>query len=138
MSTYFTDIAGALRNRLRTLPSLPELAKENGDFESSSAEELYLEEIVLPAETVQACNGSDGLDEHNGFYQITVCIPDGAGRSTWPDKIADHFKRGSTLTKNSIDVRIVTVSVFPGFKPSDDSFYRVPVSIEYQSFTPAR
>lgn len=135
MSTFFTDIAGALRTRLSTLASSPPVAWQNINYKPNS-KVLYLRETILPGETLQASMGDDGKDIHNGLYQIDVFIPEGQGRSTWPDDIADHFKRGTVLTQNLVDVRIRSVSIGTGFK--DENFYIVPVTVSWQTFTGAR
>lgn len=135
MSTHFTDIAGALRARLSTLTSLPPVAWENINYTPSSTT-LYLRPTILPAPTAQASLGDSGRDLHEGIFQIDVFIPDGSGRSTWPDSIADHFKRGTILTQNGVTVRIKNASIGTAFK--DENFYQVPVTIDYQSFTSAR
>lgn len=135
MSTFFNDIQGALRARLSTLQDAPPIAWENIDYEPDSTT-LYLRATGLPSDTIQACLGDDGKDEHLGVFQVDVFIPDGRGRSIWPDLIADHFKRGTVLTQNTVNVRITTVSIKTGIK--DENFYFVPVSINYQAFTAAR
>lgn len=135
MSTYFTDIAGALRTRLSTMTGLPPVAWENIDYRQSSTT-LYLRATFLPADTVQACFGDDGKDLHNGIFQVDVFIPDGDGRSTLPDDIADHFKRGTVLTQNGVNVRIRNTSIGAGLK--DENFYIVPVTVSWQAFTGAR
>ena len=135
MSTFFNDIQGALRARLVSLPSSPPVAWENVDFNPNS-NELFLRATSLPGETTQACIGDAGLDDHIGIFQVDVFIPDGKGRSTWPDTVADHFKRGSVLTQNAVNVRITTVSISSAAK--DENFYIVPISITYQAFTQAR
>ena len=135
MSTFFNDIQGALRVQLSTLPNLPPVAWENYDYSRDSTV-LYLRPTALPAETTQASLGDDGKDLHNGIYQVDVFIPDGLGRTTWADEIADHFKRGTVLTQNTVSVRITTVQIEAALK--DDNFYMTPVSIGYQAFTAAR
>lgn len=135
MSTFFTDIQGALRAQLNTLPSSPPIAWENVNYEPK-AKTLFLRATSLPAPTVQACFGDTGRDLHVGIFQVDVFIPEKQGRSTWPDSIADHFKRGTVLTQNGVDVRITTVSIAPAI--NDEHFYIVPVSIGYQAFTSAR
>lgn len=135
MSTFFTDIQGALRSRLDTLPNKPPIAWENVNYNPSS-NTLYLRATGLPADTVQACLGDDGLDFNVGLFQVDVFIPDGKGRTEWPDDIADHFKRGTVLTQNGVNVRITSVSIEAAAK--DDNFYIVPVTIAYQAFTQAR
>lgn len=135
MSTHFTDIAGALRARLNSLTSRPPVAWENINYTPSSTT-LFLRPTMIPAPTTQASLGDDGKDLHEGIFQVDVFIPDNQGRTTWPDAIADHFKRGTVLTQNSVDVRIRNVSIGVGAK--DANFYIVPVSITYQAFTAAR
>lgn len=135
MSTFFADIQGALRSQLSTLPSLPPVAWENVDYKPNS-DTLFLRATSLPGDTTQECLGVDGLDGHVGIFQVDVFIPDGKGRSTWPDTIADHFKRGTRLESNGITVTITTVSVNTAGK--DENFYIVPVSISYQAYTQAR
>jgi hypothetical protein len=135
MSTFFNDIQGALRTQLSTLPSSPPIAWENTNYKPN-ATTLYLRATALPGDTVQACLGDSGRDEHVGIFQVDVFIPDNKGRTDWPDQIADHFKRGTVLTQNTVSVRITTVSINTAFK--DEDFYIVPVSINYQTFTTAR
>ena len=135
MSTFFNDIQGALRSRLVTLPGSPPVAWENVDYAPNS-NVLFLRATSLPGETTQACIGDAGLDDHIGIFQVDVFIPDGKGRSTWPDTVADHFKRGTRLTLNGVVVTISTVSISSAAK--DENFYIVPISITYQAFTQAR
>ncbi len=134
MSTYFTDIQGALRERLSTMPNLPPIVWENKNYKPGS-KTLYLRATSLPGDTVQECLGAEGLDGHVGVFQVDVFIPNRKGRSTLPDEIADHFYR-QILTVNEVDVRITSVSLAPANK--DENFYIVPVSISYQVFTNAR
>lgn len=135
MSTIFADIQGALRSQLYTLPNKPPIAWENKNYTPNS-NVLFLRPTTLQAPTIQACLGDEGKDLHEGLFQIDVFTPDGAGRTTWPDQIADHFKRGTVLTQNTVRVRITTVSTSAPAK--DANFYIVPVTIAYQAFTEAR
>ena len=135
MSTHFTDIYGALRTRLNSMPSVPPIAWENINY-SPNSNTLFLRPTLIPAPTSQASLGDSGLDINNGIFQVDVFIPDNVGRSTWPDAIADRFKRGTVLTQNSIDVRIVSASLLTAVK--DGNFYIVPVAIRWQAFTAAR
>lgn len=135
MSTYFVDIYGALRVNLANIASVPPIAWENKNYDQD-ATTLYLRPTMLPNETIQASLGDSGKDLYEGMFQVDVFVPDGQGRSDWPDKIADAFKRGTVLTRNGIDVRIQGVSIAPALK--EDNFYQVPVEIRWQAFTPAR
>lgn len=137
MSTFFNDIRSALANRLNTLATAESYAIswENTKF-NPDAEDTYIKQDMLFGETVQACVGDDGKDLTNGIYQLSVYRPLGGGLTVIPDKIADHFKRGTVLTKNTVSVRIVSASISVGF--SDENFYIIPVSIRWQAFTDAR
>lgn len=135
MSTFFKDIQGALRAQLSSLPSAPPISWENRNYTPDS-KVLYLRATSLQGETVQACLGDSGEDMHDGIFQVDVFIPDNKGRTAWADAIADHFKRGTVLTRNGVNVRIRSTSISPGIK--DNHFYIVPVSIVYQAFTPPR
>ena len=134
MSTFFTDIQGALRVRLSTLPDLPSVAWENDTYEPDLS--IYLRATILPSESFQACLGEEGLDQHSGVFQVDVFIPNGFGRTIWPDQIADHFKRDTILEQNLVKVRTSTVSILTAYK--SENFYIVPVSIPYRAFTQAR
>lgn len=134
MSTYFTDIAAAFRNRLISLPSAPPIAHENDRYQPSGI--LYLSYFILPAETLQATLGDTGKDITEGIFQVNTHIPHGQGHSTWPDAIADHFKRGTILTRNSVNLRIQAVSIAQGVRVGN--YFNVPVDIRWQTFTEAR
>jgi len=135
MSTFFADIQGALNARLSTLAGSPSIAYENNDFDEQSGTE-YLRATWLPAESAQASLGDTGKDRHDGLYQVDVFTPKDEGSSTFVDAIADHFKRGTILTQNLVNLRIVSVSVETA--RTEDNFYQVPVTIRYQTFTGAR
>lgn len=143
MSTYFNDIKAALANRLDSTTDRPPIDWENYGFSPAdlprNATDLFLRETLLPAATDGACLFEDGLERHSGIYQVDVFIPEGEGRSTWPDTIATRFKRGTILTYNGINVRIVISSQLPGARESSESNYYIkPIQIEYEAFTPAR
>jgi len=135
MSTFFNDIYAGFRERLVTIPGAPPIAWENDSFDNKP-NILYLKPFLLPADSQQSTLGDNGQDEHNGIFQVSVYIPVGDGMSAWPDSVADHFKRGTTLIKNDVKIRVRSVSIASGFR--DDNFYIVPVSVDYQVFTAAR
>jgi len=138
MATNFADISGALSKRLESMTGLPPLAFENRVFDPATAV-LYLEEACIMGETGQVATGEAGYDYTTGVYQVTVNAPAGNGKGAalaMADKIADHFKRGTVLTKNSIKVTIRSVSIAAGF--SSDTRYKVPVSITFETYTQPR
>lgn len=132
----FNDILSALTTKALAL-SLP-TAWENEEYDPAIGT-LYIRPTILPASTEQAGLGANGLDDHIGVYQIDVFAPVDGGRGiavNQADAIADHFARGQTLTYNGVDVRIGNVSRGAGAR--EDSWYKIPVFINYQSFTLAR
>lgn len=135
MSTYFQDIRAALEARLNTLSSVPPVWNENVRYEQQSTT-TYLRAFVLFGDSVQASLGTSGKDRTDGVFQVDVMTPHGVGQTTWPDLIADHFKRGTDLTQNSVTLTTRSVSIAPGFK--DDHFYIVPVSVSWYVYTAAR
>lgn len=135
MSTHFNDIEAALASRLNTMTGLPPVAWPNIEY-SRTKGTLYLHPVLIPNSTEQASLSDSGKDFAMGIYQIGVMIPAGKGRSTIPDQIADHFKRGTFCVYNGISVRVRSVSVAPALQDGD--WYMVPVSISYFAYTEAR
>lgn len=121
--------------RVTTMPSLPPVAWPNIEY-SPNGTTLYLQPNILPVDTAQASLGTDGKDLTIGIFQIDVVAPAGTGRSTMPDIVADHFARGTTLSYNNTIVKVRTVSIAPAML--EGSWYRVPVTINYFTYTEAR
>ena len=132
MSSYFNDIEAALATQLNSLGNTP-IAWPNVPYEPTG---VYLRANLLPGDTVQASLGDAGKDETNSVYQVDVVQPKDSGRSTLPDAIADHFKRGTVLSYNGVKLRVRSVSI--GSALLDGAWYFVPVSITIQTYTEAR
>lgn len=135
MATYFNDIQAAFDNRLNTLTGGYDIAWSNIVYEPDVGT-TYLRPSFLPTDTVQVGLGSSGLDDTRGVYQIDVVYPAGNGRTTVTDSVADHFKRGTTLSYNGTNVRIISASIGPALR--DGAWNFVPVSIAFQTYTDAR
>ena len=135
MATHFNDIQAALDTRLSTLSGGYSIAWPNTKFEPE-ADQTFLSPSFIPNATEQAGLGSSGKDETNGLYQIDVVYPAGTGRSTIPDSVADHFKRGTVLTYNSVNVRVRSVSIESAV--TEGAFHFVPVTVDFQTYTDAR
>lgn len=135
MATYFNDLQAALDTRLSTLAGGYEIAWPNTDF-APSAGQTFLSPSFLPDQTLQVGLGATGKDETNGIYQIDVVYPAGSGRSTIPDALADHFKRGTVLSYNGTTVRIRSVSIESAI--TDGAYHFVPVTVSFQTYTDAR
>ena len=135
MATHFNDIQAALDARLNSLAGGYDIAWPNTVFEPE-ADQTFLSPSFLPAETTQASLGSNGKDNTTGIYQIDVVYPAGSGRSTIPDSVADHFKRGTVLSYNGINVRVRSVSISPAL--TEGAFHFVPISVDFYIYTDAR
>lgn len=135
MSTHFNDIQAALDNQLSTLTGSTPIAWPNIPY-SPSVGTTYLRPLFLPGDTIQASLGDSGKDDTFGIYQIDVVYKAGTGRSTLTDTVADHFSRGTVCSYNGVNVRVRSVSIGPMIQ--DEAWVFVPVSISWQTFTPAR
>ena len=135
MSTLFNDIQAALDTRLVSMTGGYDIAFPNVPYEPEAGT-TYLRPTFLPAETLQAALGDDGKDITVGIYQVDVFNPAGAGRTSVPDTIADHFKRGTNLAYNGTTLRVQSVSILSA--TIDGSWQIVPVSISFYTYTDAR
>jgi len=135
MATHFNDIQAALENRLDSLSGGYDIACPNVKYEPTG-NNTFIVPNFIQEETLQVGLGASGKDETNGIFQIDVVYPAGLGRSSVPDSVADHFKRGTTMTYNSVNVRVRSVSIAQAI--TDGAFHSVPVSVNFQSYTDAR
>lgn len=135
MSTIFNDIQAALDTRLVSMSGGYAIAFPNIPYEPEAGT-TYLRPTFLPADTSQAALGDEGKDITVGIYQVDVFNPAGSGRTSIPDTIADHFKRGTNLAYNGITLRVQSVSIASA--TIDGSWQIVPVSISFYTYTDAR
>tara|TARA_B110000046_G_scaffold61020_1_gene68614 strand:+ start:642 stop:1058 length:417 start_codon:yes stop_codon:yes gene_type:complete len=138
MSTVFADISSALDLRLNTLTGQSPIAWENTAY-IPVKDTLYLRPTILPALTLQAGLGVNGIDEYIGIYQIDIFAPAGKGRGEAEikaDAVADHFKRGTDLSKNGKTVRLGNVSRNSGIR--DEDRFIISISINYMAHVTPR
>ena len=138
MTTTFSDISAALDARLNTLTGSAPIAWPNTVFKPTKGT-LYLRATHLPVATEQAGLGNSGVDEYLGIYQVDVFAPTGKGRGASESKadiIANHFKRGTDLLYNGVNVRLGDVSRNAG--TIDDDRYLISVSINYMAHVAPR
>lgn len=134
----FANISGALDSHLNSMAGLPPVAWENQNY-SPTQGTLYLRPTIIPGDTLQAGLGDAGIDEHIGLYQVDVFAEAGVGKGAavvMADTVADQFSRGTVLSLNGVDVRIVSTS--RGVGTVDGGWFIVPVTVSYQSFTQPR
>lgn len=124
-------IAAALATRLSGL-SLP-TQYENSAF-VPVAGQVYIAEALLSGPTLPVGIAVQASDEFGGIYQVTVFAPlggtKGPAQST-AKRVADHFPRGLTLTRDGIKIVVLRASQGPGFVSGDR--YAIPVSINYRA-----
>ena len=138
MSTVFADISSALDLILNTLTGQSPVAWENTAY-IPVKDTLYLRPTILPALTLQAGLGVNGIDEYIGIYQIDIFAPAGKGRGEAEikaDAVADHFKRGTDLSKNGKTVRLGNVSRNSGIR--DEDRFIISLSINYMAHVTPR
>ena len=134
----FLSISAALDGHLNGMASVPPVAWSNTDY-TPVIGTLYLRPTLLPGDTVGATISATGTDEHIGLYQVDIFAPAGAGKNAaivMADLIADRFKPVTELTHSTVIVRSVRVSREAA--TTENGWYRMPVVIQYLSFTTKR
>ena len=138
----YQDIRAALDQWLTQLDALPttddgtpRVNWEGTQFQPEPGES-YLRTHLLPAEPSGRSAGGTHWLRLQGIYQLTVLVQSGRGPRA-ADEISDaihrHFKSGKRLTKDSTTVTVSSVSRGPA--GSDESWYWIPVSIYWRSYT---
>jgi len=116
---------------------IPTIIQENTTI-STNKEEIsdpYTRTSLLPAETNTLTIGPSGWDEFQGLYQIDLFFPstDGVkGSNFMVDEIIKAFPKGSLITQEGINVRIVNYWREPSIE--SDNLYQTPVIIRWDSF----
>jgi len=132
----FNDIIAALESHLLQFAEEQnmETAWRGHKFEPSG--DRYLRGVFLPSDTVQASLGDSGMDAISGIYQVDVFAHKELGRLLTTDDIADHFRRGLSLTEGKAVVRLRTASI--GLTLYEDVWSVTPVSISWDCYLEAR
>ena len=126
----YQDIRSAFESTLYNIDTPFKTAWENTEFtpDTSAYQRVQLVFQQPDNPTMDA-----GFRREQGEFQVFVSYPLDSGvvaAFTKAKQIADVFKRGTTLTKNSTNVQIVkSPYVGTGFKILDR--YVVPVTIEF-------
>lgn len=131
MSVY--SISKAIEKKLAALSPALSTAYENVSF-TPVLGTPYQDVRIFPANPDNSSIGGGHYLEI-GFVQIMVCYPAGTGKKLAQERaqaIKAHFKRGVTLTEDSINVTIIRTPTVGGALVDGD-WYKVPVSIYYQA-----
>ena len=136
MATYIqTKIFNALATKLAALtfsPALP-IAWPNVNFTPPDANTGYIRAQLFPATAEQTTLGTDGQNRHTGIFQVDVIWPENQGLTAPTEKagaIADHFKRGTLLTTDSIALRIDQPPLVRGIIV-DGGTIQIPIDVRY-------
>lgn len=95
----------------------------------------YLRPVFMPSEPSQASLGTSGLNRKIGIFQVSVVHPlmDGSGpAAAKADAIVNHFKRGTTLTQDGLNIRIAKAWRGPGL--TQGKWYTIPVSVSWYAY----
>ena len=136
MNTVFSDIPTGLENHLNTMTNLPaDIVWENTNF-TPTPDQAFLRVSTQPATPTRTSIGIDGLNTQTGIFLINSFYGKGSGRSvqnTFLSELVDHFKSGTVITENSVEIRIESVGPQPAIE--EDAWFHVPVQVTYIAYT---
>jgi hypothetical protein len=139
-----TKILEGLNSRLASLTLSPALNTQTEvswpklPF-NSAGKPRFLRPTLLPARTEHASLGLDGINRYSGIYQVDVFYAEGTRPPITPNEtagaIARHFKRGTVITREGIEIIIDTP---PSLGPDleEPGWSRLAVSIPYRVDAP--
>lgn len=126
MEEEFTDIEVVFDNQ-GTTDGVPEDPPDpDGD---PGIEVHFLPSVSSPIEV-----GSSGRERAIGIYQIDIRVPLYSGKYGMYavlGRVLNIFERGTSLTYGSVKTRII--ASYPGPALKEDPYYRMPVTINWQS-----
>jgi hypothetical protein len=129
-------IAQALDIKLATLLGLPSVVQNENTVVTFPNTGLALEVFLLPGDTDIATLFPNAPSHETGVFQINVVAPVNTGRGAalaLAQGIRDHYKAGTILQRNGVNVRLKKATIGPGI--SDGSKYRIPVSVYYKTYS---
>lgn len=135
-NTTFKDILDGLEAQLLTMANLPtNIVWENDTF-TPTIGTTFMRVSTLPVEPVQTSLGTAGLNTQTGTFALDLFFQKGVGRAiqnTLVSEIVGHFSRGTTITQNSVVIRMEKVSPLPAIE--EDNWFHVPVHVKYIAYT---
>ena len=127
-----TNLRSALDGHLAAMPGAPTIDWENVGFDQN--DQVYLSQMILPAEDISVGMEQGGTDVLAGIYQVMINIPKTeagkGGYVTELERIKSRFARSSVIEFSGTRVAIHKVFASPAIV--DDNYFRVPVSIRYR------
>jgi hypothetical protein len=130
----FTNIRTALVTAFRTGAFFTDAntSYENRTF--TPGVEPWAQVHLLPNAPSATSIGVNGIDEHDGVFQVTLYYPNNTGDgavNAKADAVAAVFKAGATFTSGGQSVVVTRTGVGAG--RNDAGWYRVVVSIYWRS-----
>lgn len=116
MAGSHSDILGALETHLAAFVTADagnetwSVEWPNREFRQPSDGTPYMRPVDLPVSERAAALGADAKNDVRGIFQVTIFVPAGGGKgraTRAADRLTNHFKRGTTLTQNTVNVRII-------------------------------
>lgn len=137
-----TRIWMALRQRVLSLPGDYPLDTKDPEFErpaDATGPLAYVETANIDSAPERITLGSDDVDDRGGILTVTLMVPIHLKRTREYLKeqgggLAAHFPKDLKLYFEDVMVRIeASPRVVDPYR--DDAYWRVPVSIRWQSFS---
>ena len=126
-----TNLRSALDGHLAAMPGAPPIDWENVGFDQN--DQVYLSQMILPAEDISVGMEQGGTDVLAGIYQVMISTPKNTGKNTYVaeiERIKSRFARSSVIEFSG--TRVAIHKVFASSAIVDDNYFRVPVSIRYR------
>lgn len=98
----------------------------------------YLEASIFFAPTETTAVGASASNTINGFLQVDVVYPQGAGAiepANVAGQVISHFKRGTVLTEGGVKV-CINRAPYKMSPIKDPPYTRTPVTIRFEVYEP--
>lgn len=96
----------------------------------------YVKADFLPGEPSQADIGPLGSNRHVGVFQPTLFYPFGIGTmtpGTQADNLVDHFKRGTILSQDGLEISITCSYAEPAM--IEPGWLYIPITVRYRCYS---
>lgn len=130
--SYFQDVQIALDTKLNSLAGGVAIAWENTKYVPVIGTPFMRPTVLLAGAELMDLND---LQLNTGIYQIDIFYPKEAGPGAvlaQADAVYDHFKSGTKLTANSVDVHIKQIDI--SSREVEESWYRISVDVNFKTY----
>lgn len=108
-ASLYQNVRGALTARANTTAGLPSSRAYEGVTFSPTVGTAYVAYTLIPTQERPSTLGQDGQTLRQGLFQISLYYPAGTGTGTaeaMADAVKSNFVPGTSLTQNSVTVRV--------------------------------